>query len=240
MGHAPTTFGVTATDVPDWRNFVAVYDGTSELERRVGANWYARAWDFSRMLAETHWHKGPTVRNIGAGTQRRTIQAAGILAVLSQHKSWEVNQMLAIETFKSRGALAGGHFEPVREKCRAIFDGGDPFSFARGPKISAFLACIAAQGKCSDVVVDRHIAHIAFGQILDDRARDRKLRITKSRDGYGSVADALLQAVAFVNERDSEHWAPADFQATVWHAWRQELLGEDRGFRTPEQIDVAS
>jgi hypothetical protein len=240
MGDAVRTFGVMAADVPIWRNFVAVYDGTSELERRVGASWYARAWDFSRMLAETHWHKGPTVRSIGAGTQRKTMQAAGIVAVLSQNKSWETNMMLAIETFKSKGALGGGTFERVRDKCREIFDGADPFTVASGPKITAFLACIAAQGRCSDVVVDRHIAHIAYGQILDDRERNRRLRQNKTRDGYANVANELLAAVRYINERDSEEWAPAQFQAIVWHAWRQELLGEDRGFRTPEQMEAAS
>jgi hypothetical protein len=226
MADPTEVFGVMAADVPIWRNFVAVYDGSSELERRRGERWYLNAWRFSRALAETHWHHG---------TQRRTIQAAAIVAALGQQTSWERNQELALEVFAAKGELDGGTFEAVRDKCSRLFHGAEPYRVLGGPKITAFFACIAAQGECADVTVDRHIAHIAYGQILADRDRNNKLRVTKSRDGYEAVAHEVRAACAYVNQRDSEHWSPAKFQAVVWISWRNVLLGEERGFRAPER-----
>jgi hypothetical protein len=226
MGDPITTFGVVESDVPLWTNFVTIYDGTSELERRRGDGWYAFAWNQARAYAETHWHHG---------TQRRTIQAAAIVAALSQNTGWDRTLELATATFKAKGQLDGGTFEPVRDKCLRLFRGEEPYAVLGGPKITAFFACIAAQGNCADVVIDRHMAHMAYGQILDDRVRNAKLRQTKSRDGYGSCADALAQACHYVNRRDSEHWTPAKFQAALWIAWRNVLLGEERGFTSTER-----
>jgi hypothetical protein len=214
-------FGVVGADIPLWRNFVCVYDQTSELERRRGARWYLNAWRFARALAETHWHHG---------TQRRTIQAAAIVAALGQQTSWERNMELALETFAAKGALAGGTFTPVRDKCSRLFGGEQPYDVLGGPKITAFFACIAAQGDCDDVVVDRHIAHIGYGQILDDRDRNAKLRQSKSRDGYEGVVAALRAACDHVNRRDGIDWTYARFQAICWVGWRNVLLGEERGF----------
>ena len=233
-------FEVMPSDIPLWQNIVAVYDGSSELERRRGGRWYTNAWRFSRMLAETHWHNGKAVRNVGAGTQRKTMQAAGIVALLAQNTSWERNQELATELFASKGELAGGTFSSVIDKCGRVFRGEDPFAVVGGPKISAFLACIAAQGECDDVTVDRHAAHIAYGRIMGDRERGQALRVTKSRNGYDTVARAYQMAAEYINKRDSEHWSPAKIQAITWVAWRHVLLGEDRGFITAEQQAVAS
>lgn len=225
MGDPITTFDVQAADVPLWTNFVKVYDRSSALERQRGARWYLNAWRFARALAETHWHHG---------TQRRTIQAAAIVAALGQQTSWERNQELALETFAGKGTLNGGTFEPVRDKCSRLFAGEQPYDVLGGAKITAFFACIAAQGECTDVVIDRHMAHIAYGRILENRERNQALRVTKSRDGYGACVDALRIACAFVNDRDGTSWTPAKFQAIDWVTWRDVLLGEERGFTTAE------
>lgn len=223
MADPTLTFAVQASDVPVWRNILAVYDGASDLERARGRVWYERAWDFSRALAETHWHHG---------TQRRTIQAAGIVAALAQNTGWDRNVELALATFKGKGVLDGGTFVPVRDKCTRIFKGEDPYDVLGGSKIRAFFACIAAQGNCDDVCVDRHACHIAYGQVLDNRARNQALRVTLSRDGYGAVVSAYRTACAHINRRDHDKLTPAKLQAIVWVAWRNELLGEDRGFQT--------
>jgi hypothetical protein len=225
MGDPIATFGLEASDVPRWLNFVIVYDGTSELERRRGDRWYQHAWDQARAYAETHWHHG---------TQRRTIQAAAIVAALSQNTGWDRTLELATETFKAKGQLDGGTFEPVRDKCLRLFRGEEPYAVLGGPKITAFFACIAAQGNCADIVIDRHMAHMAYGQILEDRVRNQRLRQTKSRDGYGACANELAKACNYVNKRDSEHWTPAKFQAVLWVAWKDVLLGEERGFTAAE------
>jgi hypothetical protein len=226
MADAISTFGLREADIPLWTNFVAVYDGTSELERRRGERWYAYAWNQARAFAETHWHHG---------TQRRTAQAAAIVAALSQNTGWDRNLELAVAVFRAKGELDGGTFEPVRDKCSQLFHGSDPWQVLGGPKITAFYACIIAQGECADVVVDRHIAHIAFGRILEDRERNRKLRQLVSRDGYQAVVDALIKACDYINRRDSEHWTYAKFQAICWVAWRNVLLGEERGFTSVER-----
>lgn len=226
MGDPIATFGVQSADIPLWTNFVNIYDGTSELERRRGDGWYTYAWNQARAFAETHWHHG---------TQRRTAQAAAIVAALSQNTGWDRNLELAVAVFRAKGELDGGTFEPVRDKCSRLFHGGDPWEVLGGPKIRAFYACIIAQGNCDDVVVDRHIAHMAYGRIMEDRERNRKLRVLVSRDGYGAVVDALIQACLYVNRRDSEHWTPAKFQAALWVAWRNVLLGEERGFTSVER-----
>lgn len=225
MGNPAYVFGTADYDGPDWRNIIAVYDGTSELERRRGREWYRNAWRFSRALAETHWH---------AGTQRRTIQAAGILAALAQNTGWDRNMELALETFAAKGELAGGTFASVRDKCSRIFQGERPELVLGGPKITAFYACIAAQGDCDDVCVDRHAAHIAMGRPLSNEDRARLLRVNKTYNGYGRFVEAYRLAAHYINQRDSEDISPAQLQATVWVAWRAELLGEDRGFRLPQ------
>lgn len=226
MGDPIATFGVTAADVPLARNFTDVYDLTSDLERARGAGWYTFAWNQARAYAETHWHHG---------TQRRTAQAAAILAVTSQNTGWDRNLELAVAVFRAKGDLTGGTFAPVRDKCSRLFHGEDPWQVIGGPKVRAFYACIIAQGNCDDVVIDRHMAHIAFGQILEANQRNTKLRQTKSRDGYGACVDALRQACRYINQRDGAHWTPAKLQATLWCAWRNVLLGEDRGFTTEER-----
>ena len=222
MSDPTQAFPVQASDVPLWRNIMAVYDGTSDLERLRGLQWYERAWDFSRALAETHWHHG---------TQRRTIQAAGIVAALAQNTGWDRNVELALATFKAKGELNGGTFQTVRDKCGRIFKGEDPYAVLSGPKITAFFACIAAQGNCDDVCVDRHATHIAYGRILENRERNQALRQTQSRNGYEAVASAYRIACQHINRRDHAKLTPARLQAITWVAWRNVLLGEDRGFK---------
>jgi len=222
MANPTTAFrlnpGVDA--LPSWANVVRVYDETTELERARGRSWYENAWRFARALAETHW---------SSGTQRRTVQAAGIVAALAQNTSWERNQELALETFANKGALPGGTFKTVIDKVQRIFDGELPYEVLSGPKIRAFYAGIASKGQTDIVTVDRHAAHIAYGRVLSDRERNQALRVGVKRNGYSDVQAAYVQATTYINERDSEHLSPAQVQAITWVAWRNVLLGEARG-----------
>lgn len=214
-------FPVQASDVPRYQNVLAVYSNASELERRRGRRTWPRAWDLARALAETHWHKS---------TQRRTIQAAAILAALSQHKSWSETVELATEAFKAGGQLNGGHFSAVTDKVALLFAGELPYDVLSGPSVRSRFTAIATRGETLAVPVDRHAAHVAYGRIMEDRERGQALRQTSSRNGYLASVDAYGTAAAAILHRDGVNLWPAQLQAICGVAWTNVLLGEDRGF----------
>lgn len=222
MGNPARVFQTRDHGQPDWRNVVAVYDGTSELERADGRAWYQDAWNLASALAEKHWH---------SGSQRKAGQAAGILAALAQNTGWDRNVQLATQTFAARGFLARGTFPLVREKCTRIYQGENPRKVLGGDKIKAFYECIVAKGRTNTICVDRHAFHVAMGRVVTDRERQRYLG---RKLGYALTSQAFLTALEYINLRDSEELAGAQLQAICWVAWRNELLGENRGFRAPE------
>lgn len=211
-------FGTVPMNLPSTNNVLRVYAKASVLQHEQGVKWYVRERDYGRALADTHWRKG---------SPRTLDHAIGIMAALSPMVPWDYAKQLALQCYRERG-LRGGHFGQFVSKANLIYEGADPRDILGGPKVRSFYQALSSAGTDPDVVVvDRHAAHVAMGDVLDDRERSNLLRQTISRDGYQEVSNAYRRAARELGDENGVSLTPSQLQAIVWVTWRAWLLGEE-------------
>lgn len=199
-------------------NVIRVYDASNELQRQRGVHWYENERQYARALADTHWRKG---------SPRTVDTACGILAALSPMVPWEYAKQLALITYRENG-LDGGHYGQFREKANRIYLGEDPREVLGGPKVRAFYTALGSGGTDPDaVVVDRHAAHAAVGDVLTTPQRRKLLYEGVYHSGYETVANTYRAATRIINQDEQLSLTPSQLQAIVWVTWRDWLLGED-------------
>jgi hypothetical protein len=170
-------------------NILRVYHRAHPLELHSGLTWYANA-------AEEIEARLPVERRTGCG----------VVAALSPQTAWERNIYYA-------ELLCGGVDPPSTGArialARSIFHGADPVAAVRGPKTSAFLACLLDQSTDA-VCVDGHAYSVWLGRRVATSAAPC---ITPKLHGI-IAADYRVAA-------DAVGIAPHAMQATTWEVWRR-------------------
>lgn len=212
--------GTFEVPFPSVANVYAVFAHASELQRERGEHWYEREHHYARALADAHWR---------SGSPRTVAIACGVLSALSPMVGWEYAKQLALDLYR-RPLRAGGTYQANIDKALRIYRGEAPGEVLRGPKTVAFYHSLLTSGQDPNVVViDRHAAHAAVGQVLAEKDRQRLLRVTSRRSGYADAAWAYRLATRTINADFGLQLTPCQVQAVVWVTWRDQLLGETIG-----------
>lgn len=159
--------------------FLQHYHKATEDTRATGRDWYVTARETVDEYAQAWALPRPMV--------------AGIIAALSQRRTWQVNLRMArlcIAGHRPRGLSA-----PI-DKATAIRNGADPDTVLTGNKIRAFYRAIL--GDSEAIVLDVHMLRAA---------------------GHGkSTTPKQYRELALVlhEEALSVHETPAAYQAIVW------------------------
>lgn len=183
---------------------VELYEGASMEARAAGRNWYARAHEVARAIAER--------------ADVELERAAAAVAAASPRTTWSANVATA-------AAVARAHRDgrPVPDRLPGIPTLGRNIQAAAsalvggpypaGPKVRSFYCNIVTRGApCSHDVPCVTIDTIAARAALDVPRGAGVPRVTAKM--YGELADAYRRAATAIGE------APAQFQATIWVAWR--------------------
>lgn len=185
---------------PDAKNVRKVLRAASHDDWVNGVNWYVIAHHEAVKLTEEF--EGLTVR-----------QAAGIIAALSPRVSWTLNLKNA-RTLIRTGTVPGLRGNVA--KAEKILGGFEPLDVLGGKKVRAFFDAIVDPLFSEAVVVDRHAADVAIGEVGDDKSRQRLLEV---KGGYDAVADCYRKVARDLG------LLPHQVQAVTWEAWRR-LKGE--------------
>ena len=154
---------------------------------------------------------------IGDGDVRT---GAGLLAVLSANKRWELNVSLAHDAASGN---VHGHTGTTLEKVRKILDGTDPvLVLPAGLKTGHFFRAILDPSDPDPVVIDRHAHDIAAGEIYGNKERGLS-NLTR----YATLAHAYRTAARDISV------IPGVLQAGTWVRHTQELAGT--GTRGPRE-----
>jgi hypothetical protein len=155
----------------------------------------------------------PVAHQVAAVTGDGDVRTgAGLIAVLSANKRWELNLSLA------RDAASGnvhGHTGVTLEKVRKILDGTDPLLvLPDGSKTLNFYRCILNPADPDPVVIDRHAHDIAVGEIYGNRDRGLS-NLTR----YATLAHAYRLAARELGD------IPSVVQAGTWTGHVEMLAG---------------
>lgn len=193
------------------QNIEAVIARATKLQVHEGMTWYQSAHYAATLCASRGKARGESLA-------RRTRAWAGVLAALSPNVGWERNLSLALRA-AHKGFCDGGTYGANCDKANRIINGEDPEDVLSGPKVTAFFRLIADPTNDTDVCVDRHAAHIAWGEIVPDAERENRLRRQK-----GAERTKIINAYKLVAYRRGI--LPSQAQAIAWVRHRSELLGE--------------
>ena len=181
-----------------WRNVEDSYLGASPTSHQDGENWYPLA----NLIAT----------KVGNGN---TKMGAGILAVLSPQKDWDVNIALAFElvaTGWTRGQTTANNSKAVR-----ILRGENPDTMLLGSKgkggakVSAFYRAILHPTIDNLPVIDRHAIAVYYGKTPSKaeirRVFDSARTVKRIQSAYIRVAKKynvpynVVQSVTWVDHR---------------------------------------
>lgn len=178
------------------RNIRSVYELATLDQYRDGLDWYDRARETARLLADGNVRMG-----------------AGVLAALSPQTSWWLNVELAADAFEA--GVATRHLGDACRKANRILRGEDPVDvLPMERKTGHFYRCIVDPSDPDPVCVDRHAYDVAVGIPLGDWNRG-----LSAHGRYRLVADAYRAA------GDRVAMTPSAVQAVCWVAWRDSIAG---------------
>lgn len=178
------------------KNIRSVYETATPGQYQNGLDWYDRARETARMLADGDVRMG-----------------AGVLAALSPQTSWWLNVELAADAFDA--GVATRHVGDACRKANKILRGADPADvLPMDRKTGHFYRCIVDPSDPEPVCVDRHAHDIAVGIPLGDWSRG-----LSARGRYQLVAQAYRLAGELLGA------VPSSVQAVCWVAWRESIAG---------------
>jgi hypothetical protein len=208
---------------PSARNVLRIFRAGTADDVTNGRDWYRRAHDAAREVAETYLNSTDT---------DAIERVACVYAAISPTMPWQRNDQLARRAFAlaSDGATFDdivdglGMLKANARKAAAIVLGADPWSVLSGPKVIPFAQRIAdaASGTMgpSSVVIDRHAHDIALGRMTDDATRSRNLA---RKGGQRAFAMAYVRAAETLRRTgEAPGITPAELQAVTWVVWRRE------------------
>ena len=169
---------------------------------------YARATD-ADVADGIAWY--PLAHDIASDMHTDTLQAAGVIAILSARTPWERNVYLARSLFAT-GALPSGH--PFAEHAVRMFHGENALHVLKGDKTRAFAQTIANNGVHDVTVIDGHAYDIADGIVWGKNRPNIGKRVYRAMDEAYHIA---AQVSGYSN---------SEIQAITWVAHRR-ILGMD-------------
>ena len=174
-----------------------------------GKTWYRDARVFAQSLADTYGVSVP--------------QAAGVIACLSPHVSWEINKRdaerlcIAWQAGVDIDGLAAYAGQVIKAQAiLALPQGTDESVVATyvagryGPKTRAFYWNILHPTWCLHVTIDRWIFRALLG-------------IDTIQGGNKYVAAYRDMAKQFIDYAQAAGWVPCELQAAVWHCVREHM-----------------
>lgn len=181
------------------RNLASVLRQAGSLDIAIGRTWYDDARDYARTLASEY--------------SLTLEQSARVIAVLSPNCAWMRNKVDArniCEAYRRRVPVNRAYATTYHRnvvKAYAILAGN--LEALRGPKVSAFAACIA-HPYTRRVCVDFHVLGCA-----------RATRYTTDNTPHFSLSEyeTISQAIRLVARRYSLR--PYQCQAIIWVTWRR-------------------
>lgn len=174
---------------PSVARILATYDATTEAQRVLGRDWYARAMGAAMAIAAQHPRTGPDSRAV-----------AGIIAALSPRARWSTNLEWARAVARAaaqRKACPAVSTRSNRAMAWRIAKGADPLNVLMGPKVRAFYRAIC--GESDAVCVDIWAIRVACGE---DFAPTRK--------------QSAEIAAAYVVAAEARGIPPREIQAVTW------------------------
>jgi hypothetical protein len=178
------------------RNITSVWHTSSQEQLQQGVEWYTRAHETAKMLADGDVKVG-----------------AGLLAALSPQTPWWLNVELACDAFESGNATR--HTGDSCSKANKILAGIDPAEvLPMRRKTGHFYRCILDPSDPVAVCVDRHAYDIAVGIPLGDWNRG-----LSAYGRYALVAQCYWEAAQRLGE------LPSTLQAVAWVTWRDSIAG---------------
>ncbi len=159
---------------------VTVYRSADASQVARGDAWYPVAHDLAEQIGHGNVRKG-----------------AGILAVLSANKRWEISVDLA---FDAAAGNIRGHTGRMLAKVRAILDGADPESMLpMDLKTGNFYRCILNPEDPEPVVIDRWAYRTATGDYAHSPVGPKSFGLS-NKNRYASLAQAFGLAADNVND----------------------------------------
>lgn len=175
-------------------NIVDVWESATTDQWEHGVNWYFRAHEVARTLADGDVRTG-----------------AGLLAALSPQTSWWLNVELACEAFQTGDPR--GHVGDALGKAAKILAGVDPETvLPMDRKTGHFYRCILNPQDPVAVCIDRHAHDIAVGERYGSRERG-----LSSKSRYTLLALCYWEAARRLDVR------PSVVQAVTWVTWRDRV-----------------
>lgn len=186
-------------------NIARVLHQATTDEIRDGLAFYNEFHGVARVIATVYG-----LRSIAHG--------AGILAALSPMNLWDDNVTDAFNV--ARWARDGQNdsallpkvrtTNPNRDKALRIAKGEHPEHVLQGRKVRAFYLCTAAPDAGCVVAVDRHLACIAAGAVLDDHGITSLLA-----QQYAAIEQTYIAMAA------AEGLMGHQLASVAWFAWRR-------------------
>lgn len=145
------------------------------------------------------------------------IAGSGIIAATSPNTSWNRNMELIwiVCAVVENGARPAGTMPDALAKALMIAAGYHPETVLGGDKVRSFYSNIL-DPTGPDVTIDRHAARTLLGEhVGPDDAAD-----IVGKAGVYAAMRGVFRTVA-----DENGYAPAEFQAVAWNAFRENVLG---------------
>lgn len=172
-------------------NILRVYNQATADELDAGLRWYASAHE---EIVRSFPELDPTA-------------ACGIVAATSPQTAWDRNLIVARMVLDSE--CRSGSTRDRLAVCRAILDGSDPWLVVKGPKTSAFFACLAYPRVSQEPCIDGHAWAIWRGvRVATSKVKVKLADLRAAQADYAAVADAM-------------GLKPHQVQAITWLAWRR-------------------
>lgn len=180
------------------KQLTRLYADRTEAEHIEGLAWYPLARDIVAQWAKVYSYPPVIV--------------ACVTAAISPQLEWTRNLVIADDVLARRTPSIGGVLPKNLEKAIRIRDNRSHLpagqlmveTFPCGPKVHSFASNLA--GDSSMVTVDGHAMQAA----LDNPESRATLKWVQ----YACFVQAFQQAA------DKAKLAPCDFQAIIWHVWR--------------------